>query len=219
MLPRSGRTPVSVTRGEARNVTAGTAVNRSGCNDGTRDRRVSGILVKRARCRWLAGWRADRPIGRPAEPATRLAGWLARWLAERLAAAVWRWSLSAPCGCRRTPATPSVEAADHVREQRACSRLVRHVQEETRCYIGRGTRRWYNIWDFRRIRWLWLWAEKVGGRCIGFLHVDVDVASGRLGGGRGIWDVDGSLHGRPRERERRGQGQAVVVHCGVRPQD
>ena len=27
--------------------------------------------------------------------------------------------------------------------------------------------------------------------------------------------VVGSLHGRLRERERRGQGQALVVHCGV----
>ena len=35
----------------------------------------------------------------------------------------------------------------------------------------------------------------------------------------GIWDVVESLHGRLRERERRDQGQAFVVHCGVRPQD
>ena len=39
-----------------------------------------------------------------------------------------------------------------------------------------------------------------------------DVILGRLGGERGIWVVDGSLHGRRRERERRGQGQAFVVH-------
>ena len=52
---------------------------------------------------------------------------------------------------------------------------------------------------------------------IGFLHVYV--ASSRLGGGRGIGDVVESLHGRLRERERRDQGQAFVVHCGVRPQD
>ena len=35
----------------------------------------------------------------------------------------------------------------------------------------------------------------------------------------GIGDVVESLHGRLRERERRDQGQAFVVHCGVRPQD
>ena len=44
-------------------------------------------------------------------------------------------------------------------------------------------------------------------RCLG-----PDVTSGRLGGGRGIWVVVGSLHGRLRERERRDQGQAFVVH-------
>ena len=38
------------------------------------------------------------------------------------------------------------------------------------------------------------------------------VSSGRLRGGVGIWVVDESLHGRLRERERRGQGQAFVVH-------
>ena len=57
----------------------------------------------------------------------------------------------------------------------------------------------------------------LGAGPIGFLHFDV--TPGRLGGGRGIWDVVGSLHSRLRERERRGQGQAFVVHCGVRPQD
>ena len=49
-------------------------------------------------------------------------------------------------------------------------------------------------------------------RFVGFLHVDVGVASGRLGGGRNIGDVVEGLHGRPKERERRGQGQACVAH-------
>ena len=43
-----------------------------------------------------------------------------------------------------------------------------------------------------------------------------EAGAGRLGGGRGILVVDESLHGRRRERERRGQGQAVgVVHFVV----
>ena len=58
----------------------------------------------------------------------------------------------------------------------------------------------------------WPFEGPQSGLLMRLLHVDVVVASGRLGGGKGILVVDESLHGRRRERERRGQGQAFVVH-------